>query len=328
MTAETRRRVLRGAGALGAAGLVAWLLRLASPGGIARLLAGSRPGAVAAALGVHLVMLLLRALRLRALLPERPPAVGTAWAITAAGRLAALFLPFRSGEFVLPWLLRRHAEVPGATGLAVLLAARAFDLAALGAWGVVSLLWLAHGSAGALAAAVLLALPLLALPAVTEAAYRLARRCAAVRGREARRIARKVRRLRDALHGLARRPRALAAAAGLSLAIWGAVWWLTWILLGGMGYRWGVAVTVAGSAAASIANLVPLNLVANVGTLEAGWTAAFSALGIPAAEAAATGFATHLWSLLFAVAGGAAGWAVLAFRPAASRPRRTPPTAP
>ncbi len=327
MTADAQRHVLRVASALGAVVLVVFLLRIASPGGIVRLLGTTRPCAVAAALAIHAVMLLLRGLRLRVLLPDSPPGPGTAWAITAAGRVAALFLPFRSGELVLPWLLRRHAGVPVATGVAVLVAARAFDLAALGVWGTVSLLWLARGSTTALGAAILLLVPLLILPVLAETAYRLARRCAAARGLEARRIARKVRRLRAALHGLARRPGRLAAAAGLSLAVWGAVWLLTWVLLAGMGHRWPLAVTVAGSAAASIANLVPLNLVANVGTLEAGWTAGFVALGIPANEAAATGFATHLWSLFFAVAAGAVGWAALGLRTRSCRVHGDPPAA-
>ena len=313
MTSETARRLLRATGAVGALALIAALLAIARPEGVLRLLRTTRLRAAFAALAVYAGMLLLRAFRLQVLLGPRRPGVGTAWLITAAGRAAALFLPFRSGELVLPWLLRRQASVPLATGLAVLLAARAFDLAALGVWGVVSLLWLAHGSSGALLAAVLLTTPLLALPAAAEATYRLARRCAAARGLTARRIARRLRRLRDALHALARRPGDVAASALLSVAVWGAVWWLTWLLLDGMGFHWDAAVTVAGSAAASIANLVPVNLVANVGTLEAGWTAGFVALGKPAAEAAATGFATHLWALLFAVACGGLAWLVLAF---------------
>jgi hypothetical protein len=66
---------------------------------------------------------------------------------------------------------------------------------------------------------------------------------------------------------------------------------------------------------ASLANLVPVNLIGNLGTLEAGWTSAFVALGVPPEVAAATGLASHLWALLFAAVYGAAAWAVLAARP-------------
>jgi len=71
---------------------------------------------------------------------------------------------------------------------------------------------------------------------------------------------------------------------------------------------------VAGSAFAALANLLPFNLVGNLGTLEAGWTAAFMALGVPVDLAAATGFASHLWALLFAAMFGAMAWGALALR--------------
>ncbi len=312
MTEGARRLLLRVAGALGALALVVLLLRVARPGAVLDLLRGTSLRAVGWALMAYAFMLGLRGLRLRRLLPEPRPGPGRAWVILGAARVAALFLPLRSGELVLPWLVRRHAGAPLAAGMAALLTARALDLAALGVWGVVSLFWVSRGSAGALAAAILLVVPLLALPVVVELVYRAFRRLVAVRGMEGRRITRKVRRLRDALRTISARPADLAAASVLSLVIWGIVWCLTWILLAGMGRPWPVSVTVAGSAAASIANLLPLNLVANVGTLEAGWTAAFTALGIPPGEAAATGFATHLWALLFAALCGGLAWALLA----------------
>jgi uncharacterized membrane protein YbhN (UPF0104 family) len=68
---------------------------------------------------------------------------------------------------------------------------------------------------------------------------------------------------------------------------------------------------VAGSAAAAVANLLPFNLVGNLGTLEAGWTAAFAALGVPLQVAAATGLAAHLWGLIFAAFFGLLAWMIL-----------------
>ncbi len=307
-----RRLLFRAAGAAGATALIVLLLRMARPRAVWGLLQETSLRAVAWALLAYACMLGLRGLRLRRLLPEPRPGAARAWVIMAAARVAALFLPLRSGELVLPWLVRRYAGSSLAAGMAALLTARALDLASLGVWGVVSLLWVSRGSAGALGAAVLLVVPLLALPAVVEGLYRVFRRLVAVRGLEGRRLTRKIRRLRDALRTISARPVDLAAASVLSLVIWGIVWCLTWILLAGMGRPWPPSVTVAGSAAASIANLLPLNLVANVGTLEAGWTAAFTALGVPAEEAAATGFATHLWALLFAAVCGGLAWGLLA----------------
>ena len=117
-----------------------------------------------------------------------------------------------------------------------------------------------------------------------------------------------------AVVALRSQPVRLAAAVAASLAMWAALWALAWFLLAAMGYRWEPMTVVAGSAAASIANLLPFNLVGNLGTLEAGWTAAFVALGVPVEVAAATGFASHLWALLFAASFGGLSWVVLAMR--------------
>ena len=79
-----------------------------------------------------------------------------------------------------------------------------------------------------------------------------------------------------------------------------------------MGFRWSAAHVIGGSAVASIANLLPINLIGNFGTLEAGWTSAFIVLGVPPETAAATGLASHLWALAFAAGYGAVAWAALA----------------
>jgi uncharacterized membrane protein YbhN (UPF0104 family) len=60
-----------------------------------------------------------------------------------------------------------------------------------------------------------------------------------------------------------------------------------------------------------VANLLPFNVFGNLGTLEAGWTAALTALGVPLQVAAATGVAAHLWGLIFAAFFGLAAWVVL-----------------
>ena len=83
-----------------------------------------------------------------------------------------------------------------------------------------------------------------------------------------------------------------------------------------MGFRWPVWDVVAGSVVASLSNLLPINLVANLGTLEAGWTAAFTAMGIPLETAAATGLAAHLWALVFSALFGAVAWFLLRNRAA------------
>jgi uncharacterized membrane protein YbhN (UPF0104 family) len=121
-----------------------------------------------------------------------------------------------------------------------------------------------------------------------------------------------MRRVRRELHGLLKRPTRLIGAASASVVMWGFQWAVAWTLLVAMGHRWRPTSVVAGSVAAAVANVLPLNLVGNLGTLEAGWTAAFTALGVPLPVAAATGVAAHLWGLIFAALYGLLAWAFVA----------------
>ena len=176
------------------------------------------------------------------------------------------------------------------------------------------LLWGLAQPAALVGATALLLIPLL-LPGLVGALDRLALRTLAPRGMRGRRWTRRVRRLRRAVEEIRKRPGRLAAAAVLSLLMWGNVWAYTWLLLVAMGYRWPVDRVITGSAAASLANLLPVNLIANLGTLEAGWTTAFTALGYPLEEAARSGLAAHLWALAFAAAFGSVAWALVILRP-------------
>jgi uncharacterized protein (TIRG00374 family) len=217
------------------------------------------------------------------------------------------------GELALPILLRRVAGWSRSAGIGTLLAARTLDTATLGIWAGASVLAVfGFDRPLALVAALCLLIPPLLLPSTLAAADRIAVRTMAVRGVRGRRWARRVRRVRRSVSALGERPLHLLGAFCASLAMWAFLWALAWYLLAAMGYRWPPSWVVAGSATASLSNLLPFNLVGNFGTLEAGWTAAFVALGIPPETAAATGFASHLWALVFAAIYGAIAWTILA----------------
>jgi uncharacterized protein (TIRG00374 family) len=302
-------------GAVLAAALVAAVIAVAGPDRVWQVLSQTDPGwLLAAGLGAGLATV-LRGLRLALLLPAGRLGPGRSALVAAAAQAAALFLPLRLGELALPWLLRRAAAWDAAAGVGTLLVARTLDLVALGAWagaGVV-LLWGVQSRLAVAAAIAMLAPPLM-LPLLVRAADRLALCLLAPWGVRGRRWARRIRRLSRAMWKVKQHPGRLAAAALASLAMWGLVWAYTWLLLTAMGFRWPVDKVVAGSAAASLANLIPVNLVANLGTLEAGWTAAFHALGFSIEEAAASGLAAHLWALVFAAVYGACAWIMLTGR--------------
>lgn len=295
--------------------LVATVLYLARPATVWELIATVDPGPLALAAVAAGAALFMRGARLVALLPPGELRIHEGTLVAAAAQAAALFAPARVGELALPWLLRRVTGRDLSAGVGTLLAARALDMAGLGLWAgwAILAIWGWTEPLALLVAAGLVAPPLM-LPMTLRVVHRLAVRCLAPRGCRGRRWARRSGRLTSGVTELQRRPGRLAAAVAASLAMWACLWALAWFLLTAMGHRWPVAEVVAGSAAASLSNLLPVNVIGNLGTLEAGWTAAFTALGVPVNVAAATGLASHLWALLFAAAYGAVAWVVITRR--------------
>lgn len=316
MTGNSRRRSRSFAGpvlgALVAIALLGAVLSVARPPEVWRLLRSTDAGLLLLALGISAVFLTARGLRLLLLLDHRGFGWYRATLVAAAAQAAALFGPVRTGELVLPWLLARTRRRDMSSGVGILLAARALDLASLGMWcGFAVLIVWGLTEPLALVLSVLLLASSLLLPVTLAVVDRLARRALAPRGMVGRRWARRVRRVRREVDRLVKSPGRLGAAAVVSVVMWGLQWGVAWTLLVGMGHRWPPLKVASGASIAAVANLLPFNLVGNLGTLEAGWTAAFTALGVPLQTAAATGLAAHLWGLVFAAFYGALAWGLL-----------------
>lgn len=308
------RIIRRVVGALVAIGLLATVVALAGPAEVLRLLREADGRLVAAAVVTSAGFVALRGLRLKLLLEPGRITLVPACLVAAASQAAALFAPARTGELALPWLLSRTTDHSFSRAFGTLLAARALDLATLGVWCGISLVALRGlGEPVALALSLLLVVSGALLPWTLAAADWAALRTMAIRGSAGRRWTRRLRRVRTEVEALRSRPRRLLSAAAVSFAMWGLQWGVAWWLLAAMGHRWPPIQVAAGASAAAVANLLPFNLVGNLGTLEAGWTAAFHALGVPLQTAAATGLAAHLWGLLFAALFGALAWLALSF---------------
>ena len=309
---EPARLVGRFAGAAVAVALLGGVLYVARPSQVWGLLQATDLRYLGIAAATSAAFLGARGLRLRLLLEYSSVSWLRATLLAAAAQAAALFAPARTGELALPWLASRTTGCSLSSGVGTLLAARTLDIAALGVWCAISVLAVRGLDAPlALAVSLLLLLPVLALPATVIVAERLAVRTLAPRGVAGRRWSRRIRRVRQELDRLRRNPGRFLTAALISVVMWGLQWAVAGILLVAMGYRWPPTHVVAGASAAAAANLLPFNLVGNLGTLEAGWTAAFTALGIPLQTAAASGLAAHLWGLIFAAFFGIFGWAAL-----------------
>jgi len=308
----TRSAWGRAAGAAIASLLVGGTIWLAGAKEVIDLVVHVEPASIALAFGAAFGSLLCRGLRLSLLLPPKRLAVLPAAPVSAAAQAAALFVPARLGELALPWLLHRQLGFDTASGVATLLAARTLDTAALGIWSIIAI-----GARGTtqspliLVGGLALISTLVLIPAMVALIDGWFAPRAARWGDMAARWSDRLHRVRRGLDVVRQRPLRLTGAAAACVASWAFQWTLAWCLLAAMGFRWPAWDVVTGSAVASLSNLLPINLVANIGTLEAGWTAAFTALGVPLETAAATGLATHLWALVIAALFGGAGWFLL-----------------
>lgn len=285
--------------AVGAA-LAAALLAVAEPGRIADLVRRTSWDAVLLAFGLQAAVMVTRGVRL-ALLAGGRLAPARASAVVAVSQVATALLPWRLGELALLPLLRA-AGLPGnLRALSLLLAQRALDLAAVLAWSVVAAAALGGSPvAAALALAALLAAGWVAVR-VGEGVLR--RRAAGWRraGGWRRRSLRQVLETRRELRTAARSPWRLGGAAACSLLAWGGLWALMVTLLRGMGLPWPAGAVLLGVLGAALGSSLPINAVGSFGSMEAGWTAAMAPFALPTAEVVAAGFATHLWSVLFAL---------------------------
>ena len=263
----------------------------------------SWPG-LAAAFAWAVVIAGARGVRLSLLLGRRTPA-DLAVAAASVAQLAVSILPWRVGELALVPALRA-AGLPGTLrAISVLVVSRVLDVAILLAWGI--------------AAAVLLGAPLgvapLALAFLAGAVWLAWRVGGALLARIAatwrrppglrRAFLRHALQARRELRHAGRSPARFGGAVACSLLAWAGVWGLCVALIRSMSLDWPAGAVLLAVVGASLAAAVPINAVGNFGTLEAGWAASLAATGASAADALASGFAVHLWSLLFSAVLGA-----------------------
>ncbi len=306
---------------LGGAGLVlaAALLLAAQPREVIALALSARWPQVFLAFTFTCAVATLRGLRLR-LLAGRELRLSLSAPVAAAAQLASVALPLRIGEFAMVPLLNA-AGVPGAVrGLSVLVIVRVLDLLAILAWAALAA-GLVGGSPGAAVATLLLLAGLLSLgwAVGARALRRLAGRWRDRSGWRRRSLSQLLR-VRRELSRLAHSPLRGMAVAGLSLAVWGAIWGATWALVRAFGLAWPALSLLVGVIGAGLGSSLPVNFIGNLGSQEAGWTAALAAVGADPRAALAAGFACHLWNLGFNLVLGLAGGVWLAaVQPGSSR---------
>lgn len=294
-----RNWLVAGGASVALLGLLIWWT---GPDRLLEALGSARPGPLLVAIGIYLLVLAVRWLRLGGLL--RKPGDGLLrmellWTVTGHG-LATHLLPARTGELAFPELLSRATGRSRAVGLVVLTAIRLVELGvliplfALGfyVWSTgpaqisANYLW----GAALLAAAGVALLPAILVRCVAFASWTIERTPLA----EADWFAP----VRDALPQAREAAdelgwRRLAWLAATTAAMWVAIFGVYHAALVACGAGPGLAQTVVGGAGGIVGNLLPVGGIGSFGPMEAGWTAAFRATGAPTGPVLAAALLVH-----------------------------------
>jgi hypothetical protein len=236
-------------------------------------------------------------------------------------------LPFRTGEASYPVLMRRiHGATLGRSVL-VLLVARIFDLLVVFLFALAFVpvvgprLGVAPGLAAGVCAAVVAGclLALVALRPALRLGFSLARRYG--RGRLGERLCERLGRLvaeAAMFHDLSH----FLSVFALSASMWIGLYVTYFGLLNGFGFPIDLPATVIGSIGAILTGVLPVNGVANVGTLQVGWTLGLVLVGFAEAEALAAGIWAHVGVIALALGYGLVGYLWLQSKAPAARSRR------
>ncbi|MBI5489920.1 MAG: flippase-like domain-containing protein [Deltaproteobacteria bacterium] len=311
-----RRRVGRIAAAVTVTAGLGVLIALAVPfADVAAAMGRLDPAWLAPLLAAYALSFVARAARFRALGVDLP--LHVLIGVSGIHQFLNRVLPLRTGELAFPVLVRRLSGAPFVQGFALVVLCRLLDLvfvvlSFLAALLAVPAARAAVGPVGTVLLAALLPVLLagyLFLPSLAGyAARRLAVRLAVRRPAWSQRLERAAGVL-DEVRRVSRR--AFAGAAAWTVLQWLPTVAAFWCAVAAFGVAVGPAEVVVGSTLAVLASVVPLPGVGSFGTLEAGWTAGFVLVGVPAGSAVAS--ALVLSGVTFLAAGILAGISWTAF---------------
>lgn len=234
-------------------------------------------------------------------------------AVIAIHQLANHILPARTGEALYPLLFRRYTKSRTSTAVSMLIKLRLQEFTGLGAFCATASAALAAGGIlprGAWIAAAILS----AFTALCVLLYTFLHRLTALLPKLACFLPTRFPKLR---HLRAKGERLATALAEESLVRWGfwretltwscsiAIWASVFLMAESTYSLVGIDLSflpvVFGTSMGSFANVLPINSIGSFGSLEAGWTAGFTMIGIPMDRALAVGFVLHIIGLLFMV---------------------------
>jgi len=285
-------------------------------------LSGLSPWVFLLAFAFHMGTYCLRALRFWLLIPRAlRPTYRRIWILSGAHNMASYLLPAKTGEASWVVYLRTFTGVPSAPGIASLVVSRLLDAAVLASALSVACMYLVHaGGHGQLGEIAKYGAPL-ALTGVLLAAIsvrgdllvhllsRSLRFACLTHWQTGERLVAKITEIAHAMRAASKGHR-LGLAALITLPVWFCIFAFYAVLARGLGIADGFETgltfpeAIFGSSLAVLANLLPVNGVAGVGTQELGWTSGFVLLGVQESRALVVGLAVHFVQLFNVVAVG------------------------
>lgn len=302
-----------------------WLLvaSVDDPAAAGRALLDVAPLPLALALLAYAASYVCRAIRFAILLGDGRAPLFVTTAIVAVHNLLNMLLPVRSGEVSWVVLAQRHLGARYSEGAATLLLARIYDMIGIAAFFLAafalhrsetdsdSTRWL-------LGAGGLLGLSLLALALLEPGIRFVLRRIPETTGESSLRA--KARRVLDSLASAVVESKRNGTFLRLFI-VTEAQWLCTFLTCFALLRACpgtedvGFAASIVGSTGLSLALILPINPVGNVGTFQAGWIGGHLLAGVDRQTATASALVAHAAILLFAALLGGIGHALLSRRP-------------
>lgn len=285
--------------------LVVYLLRQFDAAEVFTVIRGFPAGLLAGGFAMFVCGHLVRALRFRVLLGPGVPVTGM-FKVIALQTAAVGFVPFRAGEFSLMYLLKSEYGVEYARGAAVLVLAKAFDFLI-----VVCLFLFSTGILPVVPPFYRDMLPWAGgLLFVTVAGLFVLGNSRSIYGmlpvlfREgplaSGRMMDAVKRVLEGVEVI-RSKGTLAGALGTSLVLWVFLYGSNFLVIRGVGLDLTFMEMMFLVTSMSLFANLPIHSPGGFGTTESFWTVVLVAMGISTEQSIATGFASHIVTIAFAV---------------------------
>lgn len=270
----------------------------------------------------YLLAVFLQALRFRYLIHSKDISILNILRVSILYNLANMILPSKLGELSYPYLLTKISTINITEGLASLIASRVFDLLTI----LMIFLFALIGFQGIfkiqiffIILFVLLLVGLIILlffymPYILISFWNIFRKLSERMGIKNQNY---IQWVQKKLYGMAENFYALRArrifipVIVTSISMWEIIFFVFYLFLKGIGIEISFLKVIFGSTIGLISSSLPISVIGNWGTLEAGWAAGFLLLGFPKDKAIATGFSIHIIIVLLLILAGIISWFTL-----------------